>query len=101
MDRNTTLPAGRRSATTYRLQVRGPLPALLAASLDGFTVDAGPTTTTLTGPIADAAALYGLIARLEALGLTLISVGPTDAESTAPLPIDHDITHQRQDHDDA
>ena len=66
----------RRPPTTYRLQVRGPLPASLADELDGFTVHAGPTTT-LTGPVTDTADLYGLIARLECLGLTLLSVQPS------------------------
>jgi len=61
--------------TTYRLQVRGAVPAMLAAELDGFTVDSGAVTT-LTGPVADSAALYGLIARLECFGLALVSAQP-------------------------
>ena len=51
------------------------MPAGLADELDGFTIQAGPTTT-LTGPVTDTAELYGLIARLECLGLTLLSVQP-------------------------
>lgn len=71
--------------TTYRLEVDGRLPAMLADELDSFTVQAGPTTT-LTGPVSDPAALYGLIARLEALGLTLLSVQTTGGHGvTAPL----------------
>jgi hypothetical protein len=62
-----------RSSIMYCLQVRGPVPARLADELDGFTVQAGQTAT-ITGPVADAADLYGLIARLEALGLILVSV---------------------------
>ena len=58
------------------------MPARLADELDGFTVQAGPTTT-LTGPVTDAADLYGLIARLECLGLTLLSV-QASASSTTP-----------------
>jgi hypothetical protein len=60
---------------SYRLQVRGPVPARLADELDGFTVHAGAITT-ITGPIVDPAALYGLIARLECLGLDLLSILP-------------------------
>ena len=49
---------------------------MLAEDLDGFSVQAGPTTL-LTGPITDSADLYGLIARLECFGLTLLSVQAT------------------------
>ena len=94
----------------YRLQVRGRVPAKLADELVGFTVDAGPTTT-ITGPIVDPAALYGLIARLECLGLNLLSLHsaadgaaiPTSAHRrVADLDQDHDQDHdQDQDHDDA
>ena len=70
------VPPREQQPLTYRLEVRGRLPAMLAEDLEGFSVDAGPTTT-LTGPVADPAALYGLIARLESLGLTLLSVHPT------------------------
>jgi hypothetical protein len=73
-------PASRRQPATYRLEIRGSLPTPLADNLEGFTVRPGPTTT-LTGPIPDTAALYGLIARLEALGLTLVCVQPVDSKS--------------------
>src|SRR5215213_3879371 len=72
----------RRPPTTYRLQVQGPLPSGLADELDGFTVQAG-SATTLTGPVTDAADLYGLIARLECFGLTLVSV-QASASATPP-----------------
>ena len=87
-----------RPPTTYRLQVRGPVPARLADELDGFTVQAGPTTT-LTGPVTDAADLYGLIARLECLGLTLLSV-QASASSTTPELSAPDIPHPAPEPDD-
>jgi hypothetical protein len=71
-------PASRPPPATYRLEISGPLPAGFADSLEGFTVATGPATTSLTGQVVDAAALYGLIARVEALGLSLLSVGPTE-----------------------
>jgi hypothetical protein len=73
-------PTCPRSPATYRLEIRGPLPTALADNLEGFTVSPGPTTT-LTGAISDTAALYGLIARLEALGLTQVCVQPVDGGS--------------------
>ena len=70
--------------TIYRIQIKGRVPEAFGRSLHGFTVQTGPSTTltgpstTLTGPIVDTAALYGLIARLETLGLTLVSVHPVE-----------------------
>jgi hypothetical protein len=66
----------------YRLEVRGPLPSALADELDGFIVRPG-STTTLTGPVVDASALYGLISRLESLGVALLSIQPTTPPSLA------------------
>jgi hypothetical protein len=91
MGHHQAAPTPRRPPTTYCVQVRGPVPAGLADELDGFTVQTGPTTA-LTGPVTDAADLYGLIARLECLGLTLLSVQastsstPEFAEPDIPQP---------------
>lgn len=73
---------------TYRIEVRGRLPSQVLDELAGFAVDFSVQTTTLSGPFADSAALYGLIARLEALGLTLVSVQPADH---------HDQLHDQHD----
>jgi hypothetical protein len=72
--------AERKTELGYRIEVRGRMPAGSAAELMGFTFDVGSANTTLSGAVVDAAALYGLIARLEALGLALVSVRP-DPES--------------------
>ena len=71
----------------YRIEVRGALPSALEDELDGFTVGAG-STTTLTAPVADAAALYGLISRLESLGVALLSIEPTTPPSLAASELD-------------
>ena len=71
-----------------------------ADELDGFTVDAGPTTT-ITGPVADPAALYGLIARLECVGLNLLSVHPATAGAAIPTSAHRDVSDHDEDHDDA
>ena len=83
--------------TTYRLEVRGPVPARLADELDGFTVQGGETTM-LAGPVTDAADLYGLIARLEGLGLTLLSVQASTWSTAAELP-EPDLPHHAPEHD--
>jgi hypothetical protein len=78
------MAAARRTPIAYRVEVRGRLPIGVADELPGFTAEVGPQITTLSGPLADASALYGLIARLETLGLTLLSVHPVPAH-------DHDL----------
>ena len=97
MPRNDPPPIDGCAPTTYELKVRGRLPISLAQDLDGFTVDAGPTTT-ITGPVADSAALYGLVARIECLGLTLLSIQPIATGTTSPSPADPGRSH-RHDHD--
>ena len=62
--------------TTYAIEVRGPIPASLCTELAGFRHRPIADGTILTGPVADAAALYGLLARLEALGVVLVAVRP-------------------------
>jgi hypothetical protein len=56
--------------------VSGDVPAALARELIGFTPDDRGPNTVLTGQVVDTAALYGLLARLESLGVVLISVRP-------------------------
>jgi hypothetical protein len=59
---------------TYVIEVNGPLPASLAAELTTFHQHTDHESTTLTGPIADTAVLYGLLARLEMFGIALTSI---------------------------
>jgi hypothetical protein len=75
---------GRQPPIAYRLEVRGRLPIGVAEELPGFTVEMGPDRTRLSGPVADTSALYGLIARLETLGLTLLSVHADAADHHVP-----------------
>jgi hypothetical protein len=59
----------------YQIRVRGALAPLWSTWFDGFsiTIDTNGDTI-LAGPVADQAALYGLISRARDLGLTLLSV---------------------------
>ena len=66
-------------AETYQIQVEGRLRAGWSDWFDGLTITvgketSGPTITTLTGPVADQAALHGILNRVRDLGLTLVSV---------------------------
>ena len=52
-----------------------------------ITVDLDRAKTTLRGPIADQAELYGLLSRLRNKGLTLISVQQISQDTDAtPIP---------------
>ncbi len=64
---------------TYQIKVPGHLDERWSDWAGGMTItveggDNGPPITTLTGVVADQAALQGLLRRLYSLGLPLISV---------------------------
>jgi hypothetical protein len=60
--------------TRCRIQVQGRVPDGVAQEFPQMTVRTGKRLTTLCGPLPDTAALYGLLGRLEALGLALVTV---------------------------
>ncbi len=61
----------------YIITVRGHLHDHWAAWFEGLTITNGPDgETTLAGPVADQAALHGLLMKIRDLGLPLIAVVP-------------------------
>jgi hypothetical protein len=58
----------------YEIRVRGLLGGMLLDAFPDLHAQAQGTETVLTGPVADQAALYGLLAQFEALGLELLEV---------------------------
>ncbi len=59
----------------YEIRVRGHLDTRWAAWFDGLTLTHGSDgTTIIDGPVADQAALYGLLQKTRDLGLPLLSV---------------------------
>ena len=67
----------------YQICVQGRLTERLAAALEGMTLQAGAVNTVFTGEVKDQSQLYGLLDRLQNLGLELISVQPqTEADPT-------------------
>jgi hypothetical protein len=60
--------------THYEITVRGRLSATLAAAFDGLSADRLATRTVLYGEVADQAALFGLLERVQSLGLELLEV---------------------------
>ena len=67
----------------YEIRLQGHLDGRWAAWFDGLSLrHEGDGTTVLRGPVADQAALHGLLARVRDLGLPLIAVsqvGPGQA----------------------
>jgi hypothetical protein len=60
----------------YEILVQGVLDGRWSAWFDGLQVsgDADAGTTTIAGPVADQAALHGLLAKVRDLGLPLLEV---------------------------
>jgi hypothetical protein len=69
----------------YQIRIKGHLDQDWSAWFDGFTITHDPDgCTTISGVIADQAALYGLIGKARALGLALVAVQPTADDYAAP-----------------
>jgi hypothetical protein len=65
----------------YEIRIEGRLDSRWAAWFDGLTIAHGSDgTTTIHGPVADQAALYGLLQKTRDLGLPLISVNHVDPD---------------------
>jgi len=64
----------------YEIRVRGHLDGMLLGAFPDLSAQADGTETVLTGPLPDQAALYGVLAQIEALGLELLEVRRTGAE---------------------
>jgi hypothetical protein len=64
----------------YEIRVKGVLDARWSAWFDGLQVSSDDRAeTTITGRVADQAALHGLLAKVRDLGLELLEVRRTDA----------------------
>jgi len=62
-------------ADTYQIRVRGHLSSRWAEWFDGLTIENQPNGEALIcGPVADQAALHGLLAKVRDLNLPLVSV---------------------------
>ena len=71
-------------ARHYAIRLAGYLDGRWAAWFDGLTVaHDGDGTTVISGPVADQAALHGVLARVRDLGLPLLSVKQVEAEPPA------------------
>jgi hypothetical protein len=73
-------------ADTYQIRVRGHLSSRWTEWFDGLTIENQPNGEALIyGPVADQAALHGLLAKVRDLNLPLISVNQIEPGSTSDV----------------
>jgi hypothetical protein len=65
----------------YQIRVRGQLGRTMRTAFPALRAQALGQDTVLTGPLADQAALYGVLTQIEALGLELLEVRPVPHDS--------------------
>ena len=65
----------------YRIVVGGELSERYAAAFEGMEMEAKDGRTILTGEVVDQPQLHGILERINALGLRLVSVEPAPGES--------------------
>ena len=75
--------------THYEITVRGHLSETLAAAFAGLEAMPSSGLTVLHGEIADQAALFGVLERIESLGLELVDVRRTTEPIATEVPPCH------------
>ena len=73
------------AAARYEIRVRGKLSAAVQSAFDGMTAEIEPVETVLAGTMEDQAALYGVLQRVQSLGLELVEVRRTTATTGTVL----------------
>jgi hypothetical protein len=75
MSGRTGSDANRHEAGRYEIRIKGHLDTRWAAWFDGLSLSLeSDGTTIIRGPVADQAALHGLLQRVRDVGLPLVSV---------------------------
>lgn len=81
----------RSDSPVYEIRVQGRLDSRWAERFDGMSItQAGEGDSLLTGPVADQAALYGLLRAVRDLGLPLLSVRRLPLEQPDARTADND-----------
>ena len=68
----------------YEIRVRGRLGRTMLAAFPALRAQPDGQDTVLTGTVADQAALYGVLAQIEALGLELLEVRRESPSGVTP-----------------
>lgn len=72
-------------ADAYELTIKGAASDVIRAEFDDLSVTVDGRVTRLRFPVRDPASLYGLIRRIESLGLELIDLRLAPSEGSSPL----------------
>lgn len=72
------------AARSYEIHVRGEIPTEVLDEFEGMTTFVEPAETVISGVIEDQAALQGVIARVQALGLELVEVRRLPSMTSLP-----------------
>lgn len=71
----------------YQIRLKGHIDPSWSAWFDGLTIThERDGSSTLAGPVVDSSALYGVIAKVRDLGLTLIAVTLVGQQGSDDLP---------------
>jgi hypothetical protein len=74
----------------FQIRVKGHIGSQWTGWFDGLTIELEEDgNTLLTGPVADQAALHGLLKKVRDLGLPLVSVSQLNPESKTSLEDDY------------
>ena len=71
----------------WEIHVSGVVPESVLAELDGLEATVEPATTVLYGCLPDEAALYGVLDRVQSLGLRLVEVRRLPEVERRPEPV--------------
>jgi hypothetical protein len=89
-------PDDDHEARLYEIRLQGHLDARWAAWFDGLSLSHDSNgTSVLFGPIADQAALHGLLRRVRDLGLPLLSVMQVDPKQANDPDVNAGTDHTR------
>jgi hypothetical protein len=78
MEQTGTPPGTGEPPKRYRVVVKGRLSERFAAGFEGITLEAEAGRSSLSGPFADQAQLFGLLDLLRDFGIELVSVNVVD-----------------------
>ena len=86
MSNNPDLTTDPGQPAVYQIRLKGQLGAQWADWFEGLVVTLTEDgDTLLTGPVADQAALHGLLKKVRDLGMPLVSVCPIESKPSAAL----------------
>ena len=86
MSETHALPEYRDGSGLYEIRIKGHLDDRWADRFEGLTITLEENgNTLLTGPVADQAALHGLLKKIRDLGMPLVSISPVAPDPSSDV----------------